>query len=240
MNGSPEILALHGNLGSSADWESLGLPGTRTVDLWDFVRLGFREFAGALAVELSDGMERPVLAGYSLGGRLALHALALHPQRWSGAVIVAAHPGLCCVEDRIARRSSDSVWAERARIWAWEEFLASWNGQGLFGEVSEPLLARQRALEARREAVAEAFERWSLGAQEDLRPALGAFAGPVLWISGERDVRFRAVGEEMATVFPDFRHCIVPSCGHRVLDEGGGEVAAAIRQIRRRELPVDY
>ncbi len=228
MSGAPEILALHGNLGSPGDWEALGLPGMRTVDLWDFVGLDFHGFAQALAGPLSEGMERPILAGYSLGGRLALHALALHPERWGGAVVVSAHPGLCCVEDRLARSTSDAVWAERARTWAWEAFLACWNGQALFDGVSEALLARQRALEARREAVATAFERWSLGRQADLRPALRAFAGPVRWITGERDARFTRIGLEMAEVFSDFHLAVVPGCGHRVLEEGTAEVARAI------------
>ncbi len=228
MSDAPEILALHGNLGSPADWEGLGLPGLRAVDLWEHTGSGFREFAEALAGPLSEGMEKPLLAGYSLGGRLALHALALRPERWGGAVIVSAHPGLCCVEDRLARTASDAIWAERARDWAWEDFLASWNGQPLLGTPAEGLLERQRALESRRAEVAAAFETWSLGRQEDLRRALRVFSGPVLWITGEGDGRYTRIGEGMAEVFSDFRHVVVPGCGHRVLEEGGATVAQAI------------
>lgn len=225
MSTTPAILALHGNLGTTADWELPGCPNLHPIDLWNHVDLDFNDFAAALAGPLSRGLEKPVLAGYSLGGRLALHALAAFPDRWSGAVIVSAHPGLCCVEDRVARRTSDAIWAERARTMAWGAFLDQWNAQPLFGQVSPALRARQIELESRREAVATAFENWSLGRQEDLRRRLGRFTGPVVWITGENDARFTLLGVEVAVLFPDFRHVVVPGAGHRLLEAGAEMVA---------------
>lgn len=234
MSRPPAILALHGNLGTPADWSLPGLPEIRAIDLWEHAGLDFDAFAAALAGPLSAGLEAPVLAGYSLGGRLALHALAAVPERWGGAVIVSAHPGLGCVEDRLARRTSDAIWADRARTMEWEAFLDQWNAQPLFGEVSPDLRAQQATLEPRREAIASAFEMWSLGRQEDLRSRLGRFTGPVVWITGEKDVRFTCLGAEMAAVFPDFRHIVVPGVGHRVLDERADEVTRALKSISGR------
>ena len=234
MSTSPAILALHGNLGTSADWALPGYPDIHPIDLWDHVALDFSAFAAALAGPLSVGLGKPVLAGYSLGGRLALHALAAFPDRWGGAVIISAHPGLCCVEDRLARRTSDAIWAERARTMDWGAFLDQWNAQPLFGEISPDLRARQATLEPRREAVATAFETWSLGRQEDLRSRLGRFTEPVLWINGERDFRFTQIGAEMAGVFPDFRHIVMPEVGHRVLEDGAEEVMRALKAIPGR------
>lgn len=225
---APPLLTLHGNLGTPADWDLPGGPDIHPIDLWDRVDLDFNDFAAALAGPLSAGLEKPILAGYSLGGRLALHALAAFPERWSGAVIVSAHPGLCCVEDRIARRASDAIWAGRARTMGWGAFLDQWNGQALFGRISPALRARQESLEARREAVATAFEIWSLGRQEDLRSRLVRFAGPVVWITGENDVRFTRLGADMAAVFPDFRHVVVPGVGHRVLEDAAEAVVRVV------------
>jgi 2-succinyl-6-hydroxy-2,4-cyclohexadiene-1-carboxylate synthase len=224
MTTTPAIIALHGNLGTTADWDLPGCPNIHPIDLWDHVDLDFNDFAAALAGPLSAGLEKPVLAGYSLGGRIALHALAAFPERWSGAVIVSAHPGLCCVEDRLARRTSDAIWAERARTMAWSAFLDQWNAHPLLGEASPALRARQVALEPRRDAIATASENWSLGRQEDLRLRLGRFAGPVVWITGGNDRRFTRLGAEMAAVFPNFRHVVVPGAGHRVLEDGAEAV----------------
>lgn len=239
MNEPTPILALHGNLGSTADWERVDVAGLRAVDLWDHSEMGFHEFAEALAGSLSVGMEKPILAGYSLGGRLALHALAAFPERWSGAVILAAHPGLSCVEDRLARRSSDSIWARWARELPWEEFLDRWNAQPLFGKPSGELLGRQMALESRREAVAAALEMWSLGRQEDLRASLGRFSGPILWLTGEKDGRFTRLGEEMAATYPAIRQVVVPDIDHRVLEGCPERVADCLRELAgSRQLPL--
>ena len=218
-----EILALHGNLGSSADWDSWDFPGLKAVDLWEHSDLDFFEMAHLIATDLSEGMERPILAGYSLGGRLALHAMAIHPERWSGAIILSAHPGLECVEDRLARRISDEIWARKAREMEWSDFLEEWNRQEVLSDSSIP--PGQIALEARREEVALAFETWSLGRQENLRSQLRRFHAPVLWITGERDGKFTELGEGMGEVFPHFQHRVVPGLGHRVLGESSAGCA---------------
>lgn len=227
---TPDILALHGNLGSPDDWNVLSLSGIRTIDLWEHSSLSYLEFSDELATSLSNGLERPVLAGYSLGARLALHAMAIHPERWSGAVILSAHPGLCCVEDRLARRVSDELWARDAREKPWPEFLKKWNQQIVFGGGDASPTSGQIALEARREAIALAFEAWTLGRQDDLRSSLHSFHAPVLWITGAQDKKFTRLAAEMEDVFSDFQHKILPNCGHRVLAEQPAEVGRLISE----------
>lgn len=231
MSETATFLALHGNLGSTSDWERVDVAGLTAVDLWEHAEKNFHEFAEHLAGPLSAGLEKPILAGYSLGGRLALHALAAFPERWGGAMILAAHPGLCCVEDRLARCTSDSIWARWARELPWEEFLDRWNAQPVFGEPAGDLLRRQRDLEPRREAVAAAFETWSLGRQEDLRASLGRFSGPVIWLTGEWDGRFTRLGAEMASSCQAIRHVIVPEIDHRVLEGCPERVADCLTEL---------
>jgi 2-succinyl-6-hydroxy-2,4-cyclohexadiene-1-carboxylate synthase len=222
------FLALHGNLGSKADWELLGLPGLHAVDLWEYSALSYFEFAHELATTLSSGLENPVLAGYSLGGRLALYAMAIHPECWSGAVIVSAHPGLRCGEERLARRVSDEIWARDARTLAWSDFLEKWNAQSVLG--GGVATAARLALESRREAIALAFETWTLGRQDDLRRSLRSFHAPVLWITGEKDEKFTRLAAEMGEVFTDFHHEVIPDGGHRLLADRPNEVARLTRE----------
>ncbi|MDF1825755.1 MAG: alpha/beta fold hydrolase [Verrucomicrobiales bacterium] len=210
------ILALHGNLGSPADWEIPDLPNIRTVDLWDHSDLDFFEMGHRLATELSEGMERPTIAGYSLGGRLALHAMAIHPERWGGAIILSAHPGLESAREREARRLSDKEWAGKARELPWKAFLSEWNSQGVLADSIIPEV--QLTLESRRSEIAFAFETWSLGRQENLRSQLRRFHAPVLWITGENDQKFSMLGDEMGKVFPDFQRRTISGAGHRLLN----------------------
>jgi len=223
MKGEP-LIALHGNLGRVDDWAGLGWENVRAVDLWAHAHRSFDEFADVLAERITAPGERPWLVGYSLGGRLALHALASHPDRWSGAVVVSAHPGLRSETEREARRAADEAWARRAETLPWAEFLREWDAQAVLADSAPP--AGREELASRREAVADAFRNWSLGRQADLRPALGRFERPVLWLTGEGDAKFRRLGEEMAERMPRCRHGVAEGWGHRV---PAAAIAEAVR-----------
>ncbi len=221
------IVALHGNVGTADDWARLGIPNLEALDLWSFSDLSLDEFSMFLAEELVDKDERPLIAGYSLGGRLALESMARFPERWSGAVILSANPGLSDAAGRKTRFSADEEWAQKVRTVQWSDFLKEWNAQPILAGC--PISEGQTALESRREAVAMGFDYWSLGHQGDLREALKSFKAPVLWISGENDSKYRAFGEEMADVFEDYRHVVLADHGHRCLSPAA---AAAIADWR--------
>lgn len=230
MMTAPTILALHGNLGSPRDWQSLGIAGLEALDLWERSGESFAEAASWIAERA--GTARPILAGYSLGGRLALAALAAYPERFSGGVIVSAHPGLACVEDRLARRTSDEIWARRAREMDWDAFLDHWDDQEVLAG-PRPLPDRS-GLEARREALARGWENWSLGRQEDLRQTVAASGVPICWVTGARDGKFTALGREMAGRADGIELRVIPDCGHRVIFEKPGELAGIVTAFRER------
>lgn len=242
MAGEQELtFALHGNLGAADDWlaEDFFCGRCEALDLWDEVRsgLGLKDWGEDFSRRVSeraDGEDaKPWLAGYSLGGRLALHALIAAPNQWAGAIIVSAHPGLESDDERKQRSQRDAEWAERARTGEWVNFLAEWNSQPVFGgDPDQRILTRQGALQGQREEIALAFEHWSTGRQQDLRPALSRCDLPVLWVSGGDDARFSGVGREMVDVMPQCEHRVVEGCGHRVLDQSPAELAAAISTLR--------
>jgi len=224
------IWTLHGAVGRSADWLGFAdsmrgrLPKVgasceevRRIDLWRFLDccpMPLSEVGGAIAGQIRRIDPEPVLVGYSMGGRLALHALLEDPDMWKSAVIVSAHPGLKDESQRATRRLSDAEWAALALKGAWSEFLEKWESQGVLGGAGEML--DRRALKSRRGSVARSFIDWSLGAQEDLSPRLGEVRCPVLWVTGERDQKFTALGKEAVSLMPDAVHEVVSDCGHRV------------------------
>ncbi len=71
-------------------------------------------------------------------------------------------------------------------------------------------------LQFRRAAVAEAFDRWSLGRQGNLLSALGRLGLPVTWLAGERDRRFSALARVAVENLPQGRLEIIADAGHRV------------------------
>lgn len=232
--------ALHGNFGLPADWtplrERLNLPGGfRAWHLWETRRTwpksgGLTAWAERFCRESESTDGAPgVLCGYSLGARLALHALRANPAQWRAAVLLAPHPGLTSEHEQTARREADAVWAERCLNFPWTEVLKLWNAQ--------PVLASGAAAETPAELehwkpeIASAFRDWSTGAQENLRPFLQTLNVPVLWLTGGRDAKFTALAAECAALNPRVVHLAIPDAGHRLLRDAPDAAAEAMESF---------
>src|SRR4051812_37042986 len=78
------------------------------------------------------GPERFTLAGYSMGGRIALHAALALRERLDQVVLVGASPGLADPAERAARRAADAALADRIEAIGVEAFAREWGAQPLF------------------------------------------------------------------------------------------------------------
>lgn len=243
--GATECWCLHGAVGLPADWRGLagnlassGI-GSRAVEAWRFLEAGplpLAEFGRTLNADARNEIVRSngrSLLGYSMGGRLALHALLEKDHPWQAAVIVSAHPGLEKPDERAARRGADSAWATRAMAGSWQDFLDAWNRQPLLGGSLPRDPQAAHALMARRQQIARSFIDWSLGAQEPLWDRLPEISVPVLWIAGENDAKFRALAERAVPLLPKGRLAIAPAAGHRVPWEADAWFADAVARFLR-------
>lgn len=212
------IYALHGMMGDCRDWDCLDLD-LLAVDLWENDSAADFEAWSDVFNRNVKASEGKYLMGYSMGGRLALHALLDQASCWKAGVMISTHPGLQNEEDRRLRVVADRQWASGAREMLWADFLKLWNGQAVLR--SEVASRHQAELEPMREKIAAAFEHWSLGQQKDLRPALQQCQTPVLWITGERDEKFTQLAAEVVADNDGFEHVIIPDAGHRLLFETG-------------------
>lgn len=226
--GPLECWCLHGAVGVAADWRGVAKRlaaaaiGTRAVDLWRFLEsapLALPEFGKALNADAGGEVFRGsgrALLGYSMGGRMALHALLESGHPWQAAVLVSAHPGLDTAAERAGRLEADAVWAAQAFGGDWQQFLQAWNAQPVLGTTAMRDAQAARSLVTRRREVARSFMDWSLGAQQPLWDRLGAITIPVLWVAGAQDEKFRALAERAASLSPRARLAVAPACGHRV------------------------
>lgn len=221
------IWCLHGAVGSAADWnlfrESWEQAGYdfRAVDLWRFLDCcprSLNETALALNAEVSAQPGKNLLVAYSMGGRIALHALLANNAPWHRAVIIAAHPGLEIEEEKIARRQQDAEWSVCCHREAWSEFLERWQAQPILQMASDqaPQGLDRRPLHLRCKEISRSFISWSLGAQENLWPRLGEIRIPVLWLTGERDRKFTSLAQRACQMIPDANSLLIPDSGHRL------------------------
>jgi 2-succinyl-6-hydroxy-2,4-cyclohexadiene-1-carboxylate synthase len=210
--GSETVIALPGFLGKPEEWTAL-IPHARTPVL---PLSPFWEWADQLNVWAKSLPAPRLLAGYSLGGRLALHALLRAPSLWNRALILSAHTGLIRADLKKKRLQEDRHWAKRFREEPWDQVLTDWNQRGA--------LQSSRAIERReseysREELARTLETWSLGAQENLRPALEKLDVPILWMVGEYDTTFCTHAKNLKLRHPHSRIATVPGSGHRLLSD---------------------
>ncbi len=243
--GPQECWCLHGAVGMAANWRGFAKSlagagiGSRAVDLWRFLEAGqmpLTDFAKTLNAEANGEVFRGngrALLGYSLGGRLALHALLDKPHPWQAAVIIAAHPGLESGAERAHRREADAAWATQALTGTWQQFLAAWDAQPVLANSAPRDPQTSNNLITRRREIARSFIDWSLGAQEPLWDRLAEITVPVLWVAGAKDEKFLALARRAVALMPAASLAIAPAAGHRVPWEAeawlAGEVAGFLR-----------
>jgi 2-succinyl-6-hydroxy-2,4-cyclohexadiene-1-carboxylate synthase len=172
-----------------------------------------------------------VLGGYSMGGRIALHAALARPRLVERLVLAGASPGLAEEAERAQRRAADEALADRIEAIGVEAFAAEWGGQELFAGQPERVAAAAHADRLRNTAhgLAAALGGLGTGVMPPLWDRLAELAMPVTLVVGERDAKFRAIAGRMAPAIPSCRVVVVDGAGHAVQLEQPEVVAAAIR-----------
>jgi len=167
------------------------------------------------------------LAGYSMGGRIALHGALAMPERVERLVLIGASPGLADEEERRARRGSDASLADEIEASTIEEFAERWARTPAL-EGQSPAVARaarEDRLRSTTEGLALALRGLGAATLPPLWDRLGELHPDVLLIAGERDLKFRRLGEQMAALIPSARLEVVAGAGHAVHLERPDEVA---------------
>jgi len=243
---SPAVLFLHGFMGSSADWRevmaafgdrafciaadlpghgaSLGLPpDTYTI-----------EGAARAVINTLDGLdvERPVIAGYSMGGRLALYLALRYPGRCAGLFLESASPGLESENERTARHTADEEKAKHLESGDFRAFLRDWYRQPLFASLARDEKLLRRTIDARRRndpgELARSLRGMGTGSQPSLWGELEGLAVPALAVAGRLDEKYARISWRMEDISPQVEPAVIPGAGHNVHDEAPAEYVALL------------
>lgn len=190
----PPIILLHGFLGSGQDWEAVvNYLSNRTCIAYDLPGHGKTPWSSADIIKSLDATfpDSPFhLAGYSLGGRLALQFAASRPERLLSLTLLSTHLGLKNEEEKKKRLEADREWACKIRTEPLEKILEEWYSQEVFsslGTMTKGVISL-RSLNQNPDALANALEAWSLGRQEYYGDFLRTF--PAKIVVGALDRKF--------------------------------------------------
>jgi 2-succinyl-6-hydroxy-2,4-cyclohexadiene-1-carboxylate synthase len=231
---SPTVLFLHGFMGSSADWRDVMVPlGDRTfciaVDLPGHgASLGMApdtysiEGAARAMIGILDDLEvvRPIVVGYSMGGRLALYLALRYPERCAGLFLESASPGLESADERVARRAADESKARRLESDDFRAFLRDWYCQPLFASLARNENLLRRTIEARLRndpgELARSLRVMGTGRQPSLWGELEYLTVPTLAVAGGLDGKYARISSRLAGINPRIESAVVPGAGHNV------------------------
>jgi 2-succinyl-6-hydroxy-2,4-cyclohexadiene-1-carboxylate synthase len=233
------LVLLHGFGGTHRAWDRVveHLPAERYRPLaLDLPGHGDRvdaprpiDFDGCVASVLERSPERFVLVGYSMGGRIALHAALAAPERVTRLVLVSGTAGIEDDGERAVRSERDHFLADEIEQGTIERFVDRWRSQAMFAEDPPEVdaLARADHLCNRPEGIAASLRGVGTGEMQPLWGRLHELMMPVAILVGERDVKFRALGQRMAELLPHATFKLAPG-GHVLALECPWAVADAI------------
>ena len=235
-----KVWCIHGSMQTSSVWSFLRREFYRSgepvlveaVDLYQDSSDGFEEWSASFckAVEAESGDEKPLLLGYSLGGRLAMHACIDSPELWSGVILVSADPGSYGKEEKELQLQKDSEWAQRFKVEKMEKLLMEWDQSPVFAQ--SPNLAPRNLAELDSEKISQCFTTYSKGKQADLLPLLSRENNPpILYISGAEDVKYSKIGESLTFACPQINHQVIARVGHRVPWENKNAFVEVVNQF---------
>ena len=200
---------------------------------WSDDAAGFDAQCAAVLAALPP---RCVLAGWSMGAKIAMALAAHHPARITALVLMSASPRfqrsadwpagadpatLQVFEDMVQRD-----WQQLIEDFLWLQVRGTQQADQTLGELQAALAAQGQP---RREALLAGLR---LLGEVDLRPLLAAVHQPALVIAGRNDrVTLPAAARWLAQALPGARLLEIARAGHAPFISHHAQVAAAIREF---------
>lgn len=230
----PNLLLLHGMFGCAEDWTDLarlletryqliipdlpGFGGSRNLErVQDW---GYDLITKLLLNQLDRlGVDKCSWLGYSLGGRLALYAASIVPERIDKLYLLGAGPGLEDPQERKDRLLLDTERAQRIINLGLEKFFDKWYRAELFSTLFANKELLHKVIERRLRHNSEAWASQMLvqlspGKVPALWEALKNLTIPTKYVVGAHDKKYCAIADQVMRHNPKIMVEVIQTVGH--------------------------
>ena len=224
-----ELVFIHGFLGEPDDWLPVIQPLQKdytilALSLYQLIEplenVTFEAVCGRIKEALDHyGLDKPVLIGYSLGGRIAIDYALRFPDQLAGLLIESAHLGFR-VDDATDRSQYLALFKSRLDLLTdldLKAFISQWYQQGLFSLTAKALTAEQLLQKIRlpKDALLALFKGLDLTQQGYLLANSDQFAFRIGYVVGSLDPKYVSLAQVVAAN-DAFQTDIVPGADHNV------------------------
>ena len=230
------IIFLHGFTGSLNDWEKISsqFNGDYNIYAIDLIGHGKIDSPNEISKYLTSSQidqlfrtislitkDKIILAGYSMGGRLALSFSTVYPEMLKGLILESTAAGIVDEYLREERRKKDEELANFILNNPIEKFVDYWMNLDIFStqkNLPEEILLKLKKdkLKNNKTGLANSLLGFSIGIMPPLFEKLKEINIKTLLITGELDKKYTNINNEMLKLFSAGKHAIIKNAGHNI------------------------
>ncbi|HEY5555970.1 2-succinyl-6-hydroxy-2,4-cyclohexadiene-1-carboxylate synthase [Acetobacterium sp.] len=242
------LICLHGFSENLSTWEFLELHGYQLI-LIDLIGHGksdkpidpkyyslniMLKHLNKLIYEL--GLKRYSMLGYSMGGRIALAYALTYPKEIDKLILESASYGENGFLNRLKRRRNDLNLAKSIEENGIEWFTQYWSDLSIFKtqrKLPEAVIneIKKRRLANSTLALSNTLKGTGQGKFPCLKNKIIKLYMPILYIGGEYDKKYEAVGKNFEELNRNIKHVVINGCGHNTHIEDASSFVKVLNEF---------
>ncbi len=163
-------------------------------------------------------IEKFILLGYSMGGRLALSYSINNTNKIIGLILESSTAGIQNYDSRKDRYENDLLISEKIRTGNLIHFFKNWYSASLFNSLKnipnklDELILRKS--KNNRTGLANSLIGFSTGKMKNYWSEIQKFPKPVLLICGDLDQKYYDINLKLNSLFPNSNLAVIKDSGH--------------------------
>ena len=188
------------------------------------------------ALDQAETLTKPILVGYSMGGRLAIQSVLAKQSSFAGLILISATAGIEADTERVNRVKHDHKLASLLENGKRDEFESIWQNLPIWDGDPSDLTANaaRMRMNSATDGLARAMRGFSSGIVQPAWDRLDQIVIPTAILAGARDTKYVDEGIRMNGLIASSELVIKPDCGHSLVMESPSTIAEQIERISLR------